>query len=339
MSETWDETFDVVAVGAGAAGLAAAITAAAEGLKVLVVEKSSVWGGSSALSGGGVWIPFNPLMEAAGGKDTLDAALTYMDTVAPDIGPATSRERRLAYLNTGPKMIQFLLDQGVAIEQEPTQPDYHAEQPGGRKGRLMEPKFTNARRLGAWEATLRPAPRPYAVKTGEGARVGRGFTNLESTWTLIRIVLRHRIAQLFGWRPITSGAALMAQLMMAAQRLGVTVRLNCPLKHVIFEDGRAVGYVEVEQDGQTRRIAARAGVALCAGGFAHRGRRFRMAQQGLDGVYSSASPDDTGDVIKLADEMGAETALMDEAWWGPSDGLPGRHPGGFSSGSGRCPTR
>jgi 3-oxosteroid 1-dehydrogenase len=327
MAQAWDEAYDAVIVGSGAAGLTAAVTAAAAGLQALVVEKAQVWGGTSALSGGGVWIPANPLMQAAGGGDTLDAAMTYMDHVVAEAGPATSRERRLALLNTGPEMISFLLDKGVGIEQESTQPDYHAEQPGGRKGRLMEPVFTNGKRLGPWLKTLRPAPRPYAVKTGEGARVGRGFTSLTSTLTIFKVVLRHRLAQLAGWTPLTSGAALVAQLMMAAQRAGVPVRLGVALRQVVMEDGRAVG-VEVEEGGRIRRIQARAGVLLCAGGFAQ-DSAMRMAHQGVDGRMSSASPDDTGDVVKLAAGLGAETALMDEAWWGPSVLYPGDNPGFF----------
>lgn len=324
---TWDETFDVVVVGSGAAGLTAAITAAAEGLRPLVIEKADLWGGTSALSGGGIWAPANPLMQAAGGNDSLEAALTYLDAVVDDDGPATSRERRLALLTAGPQMIGLLLDQGVALEQERGQPDYHAEKPGGRKGRLMEPVLTNGRRLGPWLATLRPAPRPFAVKTGEGAAISRGFTSLTSLLAIAKVVLRHHIAKLAGWEPITSGAALVAQLMMAVQRAGVPVRLGCALRRVVFEDGRAVG-VEVERAGVVSRIGATAGVVLCAGGFA-RDAAFRAPRQGVSGDMSSASPDDTGDVIKLADEMGAATALMDEAWWGPVVIYPGGVPGFF----------
>jgi 3-oxosteroid 1-dehydrogenase len=322
MAQAWDESFDAVIVGAGAAGLTAAITAAAAGLKPLVVEKQPVWGGSSALSGGGIWVPFNSLMQKAGGGDTLEAALTYLDNTVENMGPATSRERQLAFLNTAPEMIDFLLAKGVELEQEPTQPDYHAERPGGRKGRLMEPVFTNGKRLGPWLETLNPAPRPYAVKTGEGAKVGRAFSNLESTLTVLRVILRHRFAQLRGWAPMTSGAALMAQLMVAAQRAGVPVRLRTPLKEVVMEDGRAVGALVTDPDGRVRRIEARAGVILCAGGFAH-DAELRSKHQGVDGSHTSAAGGDTGEVIRMADGLGAQIALMDQAWWGPSVIYPG----------------
>src|SRR5687767_13699203 len=133
MSQSWDESFDAVVVGSGAAGLTAALSAASQGLRTLVVEKAAFWGGSSALSGGGIWIPLNPFLQATDDPDTFEAAQTYFDEVVEDAGPATSRERRLAYLEAGPQMIAFVLGKGVELEQEPTQPDYHAERPGGRK--------------------------------------------------------------------------------------------------------------------------------------------------------------------------------------------------------------
>jgi 3-oxosteroid 1-dehydrogenase len=327
MPQVFDETFDAVIAGAGAAGLAAALTAASKGLNTLVVEKAALWGGSTALSGGGVWIPQNPLMQRPGEADTAEAAATYFDAVVEDAGPATSPERRRAYLAAGPQLIAFLLEAGVGLEQEPTQPDYHAERPGGRKGRLIEPVLTDGKGLGPWLATLRPARRPYAVKTGEGSRVARGLTSLDAAATVAKVIARHKWLTARGQAPMTSGAALAAQLMMAAQRAGAEVRLSSPLRRVILEDGRAVG-MEIESGGQRRAIGASAGVFLCAGGFA-RDPAFRGAVQAVDGLYSSASPDDTGDAIKLAGELGAATALMDEAWWGPSVLYPGGVPGFF----------
>jgi 3-oxosteroid 1-dehydrogenase len=115
MPQAWDESFDAVVVGSGAAGLTAALTAAAQGLKTLVVEKAPLWGGSTALSGGGIWIPLNPLMQKPGEADTPEAAATYFDAVVAEAGPAASQARRRAYLEAGPQMIAFVLERGVEL--------------------------------------------------------------------------------------------------------------------------------------------------------------------------------------------------------------------------------
>jgi 3-oxosteroid 1-dehydrogenase len=323
--DAWDESVEALVVGSGAAGLTAALTAASEGLRTLVVEKAGFWGGTTALSGGGVWIPANPLMQADGPEDTLQAALAYLDSVVEDIGPATSRERRLALLTAGPQMIAMLLEKGVEIEREPNQPDYHAEQPGGRAGRLMQPPITNGRRLGPWLDTLRFTSRSYAVKMNEGAKLARGFSSPSSALGLLRVIVRHHVLKARGWTPLAGGAALATQLMLGLRRADVPVQLSTPLRRVVMENGRTVG-VEVEHEGHVRRIQATRGVFLCAGGFA-RDADFRQTHQGQTGAMSSASPDDTGDAVKLADELGAGTALMDEAWWGPVLLYPGGKPG------------
>jgi 3-oxosteroid 1-dehydrogenase len=138
---------------------------------------------------------------------------------------------------------------------------------------------------------------------------------------------RDRLMRLAGRVPLTSGAALAAQLMMAAQRAGVTVRLGAPLRRLVVEQGRVVG-VEVGDAAAPRRIGAPAGVVLCGGGFA-RNPDMRRALQPVDGQYSSASPDDTGDAITAAREVGAALDLLEEAWWGPCVLYPGDNPGFF----------
>src|ERR1700761_2309122 len=105
---SFDRTVDVLIVGSGAAGLVAALTADDEGLSTLIVEKSEKIGGASAYSGGGLWIPNNHVIKQAGVNDSLEEALTYMETVIEDVGPASSKERKLAFLREGPEMVRFL---------------------------------------------------------------------------------------------------------------------------------------------------------------------------------------------------------------------------------------
>src|SRR5687768_12202859 len=112
-SSAWDEEYDIVMAGSGGAALAAGATAAAGGLRTLVVEKGRFWGGTTSYSGGGIWIPCNPLLLADGVQDSVEEALLYLERIVGDVGPASSRERKLAFLNTGPEVVQFLIDQGV----------------------------------------------------------------------------------------------------------------------------------------------------------------------------------------------------------------------------------
>src|SRR5581483_4320306 len=150
-----EPAYDVVVVGSGAAGLAAAATAAARGLRTLIVEKTRYWGGTTAYSGGGIWIPNNPLMVADRAGDSLEQALAYLDAIVGDVGPASSHERRLAYLRHGPEMIRFLIGEGLRFERTPRYPDYYPEKPGGRVGRQLEPALVDGRRLGPLLDTLR----------------------------------------------------------------------------------------------------------------------------------------------------------------------------------------
>ncbi|HTP23172.1 MAG TPA: FAD-binding protein, partial [Solirubrobacteraceae bacterium] len=123
----WDSEFDVVVVGTGGGALTAAVTASWRGLKTLVVEKTSTWGGTTAYSGGGVWIPANPLMIQDGVNDSLDDALRYLDDIVGEVGPASSPERRRALLQGGPEMIAFLSGLGVRWQRVVRYPDYYPE--------------------------------------------------------------------------------------------------------------------------------------------------------------------------------------------------------------------
>src|SRR5690606_34215351 len=162
-----EQQFDVVVVGSGAGGVTAAIVAAKHGLRTVIVEKSRLWGGSSGLSGGGLWIPNNPVSVAAGLQDSFDEALTYMETVIGDVGPASSRERKVAFLQKGPEMVRFLQDEGVPFVPAMEYPDYYPDKPGGKIGRSIEADFFDLRRLGSLGDSLRRSPVPIPFYSGE----------------------------------------------------------------------------------------------------------------------------------------------------------------------------
>ena len=145
----------------GAAGLVASLTAREQGLRALVVEKSDKIGGASAYSGGGLWIPNNPICKAAGVRDSFEEALQYMETVIKDVGPASSRERKVAFLKNGPELVSFLLRCGFKFHRVPVPgyPDYYPDQPGGKAdGRCLEGHVFNTRRLGEWRKHLLSYP-------------------------------------------------------------------------------------------------------------------------------------------------------------------------------------
>src|SRR5258706_7213502 len=142
-------TVDLLIVGSGAAGLSAAVRARALGLDVLVVEKSSVTGGTASLSGGALWMPNNPLMLAAGATDSESAAIEYLDACVGEPRPASSPARKAAYVRAAPRLISFLCEQGLTFMYSEGYPDYYPELPGGHlRGRSLMAEVFDRRRLG-----------------------------------------------------------------------------------------------------------------------------------------------------------------------------------------------
>ncbi|GAA1008130.1 hypothetical protein Aple_045250 [Acrocarpospora pleiomorpha] len=160
MDEQWDKVVDILVAGSGAAGLTAAITAADARLDVLVVESTAKWGGTTAISGGGLWMPVNPLMVRAGVADSREEALRYMQEAIGEAGPASSGERRRAFLDSGPEVVRLLGRLGVRWRRSPDYPDYYPDRPGGKVGRGIEV----ARRStpSGWDPGIRPREPPTA---------------------------------------------------------------------------------------------------------------------------------------------------------------------------------
>lgn len=310
--------FDVVVVGSGAAALATAATAAASGLSTLVVEKSRYWGGTTSYSGGGIWIPANPLILADGVDDSAEEGLRYLDEIVGDVGPASSQERRLAFLRSGPAAVTFLIGEGLELQRTRRYPDYYPDKPGARIGRQLEPAVFDGRKLGPLLATLRrpPGAPPYVTQIDDFDRLTVSFRTIRGFARGARL-----LARTAAWRasrrvPLSLGPSLVAQLMAIARRHGAEVWLESPLRELVVEDGRVTGVV-VERGGERVQVQAERGVVLAAGGFA-RNAELRQQHQGVSGEWSSAVGADQGDAILVATAEGAATALMDDAWWGAS---------------------
>jgi 3-oxosteroid 1-dehydrogenase len=319
---TWDRSVDLVIVGSGGGGFVAALTAAHAGAEVLLLEKREVVGGSTAMSGGVVWMPNNPLMAAAGVSDSYADALGYFDAVVGDEGPWSSDERRHAFLTGGLRMVEFLRGLGVGFLYCPGYNDYYTELDGGSAvGRAIEPVPFDARQLGEWRQKLQPgmaARVGLAVKTNEMRymthfnRSARCLAVAARVWTRTTLArARHQVL-------LTNGAALIAQMLKVALERRIPIWTDAPVEDLIASDGRVVG-VRTVKDGEPTLVEARKGVILAAGGFAHNTemRQTYSGDQAADGRWTWANPGDTGEVLNAAMRLGAKTALLDEAWWIP----------------------
>ena len=320
---TTDQTsdnYDLIIAGSGAAGLSAAISAARSGLKVIVLEKESLWGGVTCYSGGVLWTPAHHLMLADGGQDSEEQALTYMERVIGDAGPASSPARRSTFVRNAARIIKLLEEEGMEWSYQRGFHDYYSEETGASDCRGVGAKVFDGKKLGPWLATMRrsAAYPPVAVAADEMIPI---LTPLTHPWTMARVVLRTLWWRLCQRLPLTVGQSLAGQLMLVAQRHGVDVKLNTAVKDLIVEDGKVVGVV-VQHNGQANRLRARAGVMLCAGGFAQNGA-FRRRYQKIGAEYSAAvNPGDSGDLIQLGMAHSAATALMEAAWGMPTVVLP-----------------
>ena len=320
---TWDFAADLVIVGSGGGGMAAALAATDAGSTALVLEKQPLIGGSTCMSGGVVWVPDNPVMRAAGVPDSYDEAMAHFEAVVGDVGPASSFERRHAFLTAGPEMVAFLQACGVEFVHCPGYSDYYSNLEGGHDvGRAIEPVPWDGRALGAWLSKLQPGLAQslgLAVMTNEARSLSHFNRSIGAFTTSARVVLRTYAAKARRQALLTNGASLIGQMLAIALDRGVSIWTDAPLDDLIVEDGRVVG-VLATRDGKQQRIEARQGVLLAAGGFAHNGKmraEFGGAQPNT-GKWSMANPGDTGEALQTAMRLGAQTALMDEAWWMPS---------------------
>ena len=331
MTGQWDESVDLLIVGSGGGGMVAALAALDSGLAPLIVEKQALVGGSTGMSGGMVWMPNNPLMQAEGIADSHEDGLAYLADVVGDVGAASSPARREMFLTAGQEMINFLLRKGIRLERCAGWSDYYPNHKGGNAaGRAVEGIPFDAAELGSWRDKVQPPLAKsygFVVKTNE-LRAVQYFNRAPRAFAIAsRVLLRTAAARIRRRDILTNGASLIAQMLKALIELGggePPLWTNAAMEDLMVEDGRIVG-ARITRDGSSLNIQARKGVLLAAGGFAHNAemRRRYSGDQPNEGQWSIANPGDTGEVLQTAMRLGAKTDLLDEAWWLPSTGLAG----------------
>ncbi|ANE79796.1 3-ketosteroid-delta-1-dehydrogenase [Mycobacterium adipatum] len=322
MSSQFDHTVDVLVIGSGGGGMTAALKAEAAGLSTLIVEKSAKFGGSTALSGGGIWVPGAPAQRRAGYTPDPEGVFDYLKNIT---GGLVSDARLRAYVDAAPEMMDFLehCSDWFEFVWKPGYADYYPELPGGsERGSTINVPEIDLRKLGAEEQNLL-APLALAPKgIWFAPKDLRLFYQVRQNWrgkaVLVKLIWRMFRARVFGDRMAAIGQSLMARMRLALQEHDIPLWLSAPMTELITDvDGRVVGAV-VERDGAAIRIAARGGVVLATGGFDHDMQWRRRYLPLLERDWSFGNPAATGDGIRAGEKVGAATDLLDEAWWFPA---------------------
>ncbi|WP_344477238.1 3-oxosteroid 1-dehydrogenase [Nonomuraea monospora] len=313
--------YDVVVIGAGAAGMTAALTAAKRGLSTVVIEKAPTFGGSAARSGAGIWIPNNEVILAAGVQDTPAKAATYLARV---VGGTVPVERQQAFLSAGPAMLSFVMrNSPLRFRFMDGYSDYYPELPGGMpNGRSIEPAQLDGNILGAELTRLNgpyiPTPAGMVVYSADYKWLTLAAVNPKGLEVSAACLLRGTEAALRGEKPLTMGQSLAAGLRAGLLAAGVPVLLNTPLLDLIVEGGRVTGVLT-----PSGPVRARRGVIVGSGGFEHNAAmRARFQRQPIGTSWTVGAEANTGDGIAAGERAGAALDLMDDAWWGPSIPLP-----------------
>lgn len=319
---------DVLVAGSGCSGMSAAITAGHHGLKVLIVEKEAKFGGTTARSGGWLWIPGTSLARDWGIVESPETARTYLRHEA---GNSFDAARVDAFLTTGPEAVDFFIGKtALRFDMPLTFPDYHAEAPGGTQGgRSMVTRPFDGRELGPLIKDIgMPLPEltVFGMMLGSGKDIVhfmRATKSLTSAIYVVKRLSKHLVDVMRHGRgmTLTNGNALAGRLAKSALDLNIPLWLSSPVRKLIVEDGAVRGAI-VERDGRPIRVIARRGVVLACGGFPHDvSRRKAMFPHAPTGTehFSPGPVGNTGDGLRLAEAAGGrvEDALPHAAAWVP----------------------
>jgi 3-oxosteroid 1-dehydrogenase len=323
-----DLEVDWLVAGAGAAGMTGAVVAHQLGGTVLVAEKASVYGGTTAKSGGVAWIPGNHRQTAVQVQDSVEEGYAYLKAL---IGDSVCDARIVAYAYRAQEMLQFMMRHShVEYSALPHYMDYYEHIPGYKAGgRSMDNSPIDLRRLGADAKTIRlghyDGLLPFNVTVEEGQRMQA--MDAGAYFLVLKMMLRYlldipgRIKRQRDNR-LTLGPALVARLRLSLQDRGIPLWLDSPVQELLQRDGRVYGAL-VKHEGRLQRIHVRRGVMLATGGFSHNaGMRKQYQQSPIGSDWTAAAPGATGDAVIMGEQLGAALGFMECAWWSPTYKIP-----------------
>lgn len=326
----WDHTVDLLVIGSGAGAMAAGIVARDRGADVLLIEKSDRYGGSSAMSGGSLWIPNNHLMAEAGIADSREDSLAYLQEITAGAVP---KEKLETYVDTAPEALRYYHEHThMRMLALPAYADYYPRAKGSKEGgRSLDPMTFDARSLGDDLLRMRDQNAQMLV-------FGRIFMTIPESrmmftrargWVGLMMRLMMRYVLDLPWRFksrrdrfLAMGNSLVGMLRQSTLDRKIPIWLETPARELIMEDGRVVGAL-VEKNGTTLRIRAERGVILAAGGFeGNQVMRDKYLPNPTKVEWTCANKHNTGDAIEMARQVGAGLEFMDEGWWGPVTVVP-----------------
>ena len=310
MAMNWDRDIDVLVVGTGGSGLVAAILAADRGASVLLIDRSDKVGGTTAVSGGGAWIPLNHHMSDIGATDSRERAIAYCTRLAAGRTPPELIE---TFVDTGHVMAKYIEEHAPGEFHASTLPDYQSEFEGAAHGgRSLDPGLFELKELGEWASKLRPSPLMFVPMTMDEALKSQGQPH---TIPMKQIVERMK-AGLEG-----AGNALVGRLLKACLDRGIEIQLGTRARELVRDGGRVIG-LRAEREEADLYIRARGGIVLASGGFEWNDE---LRERFMPGpiTHHCTPGDNTGDALVMSQEVGADLGNLGEAWLYPGALIPG----------------
>jgi 3-oxosteroid 1-dehydrogenase len=335
MTQNWDKEVDTLVVGSGAGGLLSALVAADNHADVLVIEKEAQWGGTSATSGAGIWIPNSDQARAAGFEDNVDDAFKYVRALSKENVPDANIR---AFVENASPMLRWVTNNTEISYQAFPYPDYHAENPGGSPTgyRTHMPLPIDGKKLGKDVENLRFASPAASLFGYLNWHFDETYIILFRApgwwWHLTKSLARYWFDWPFRFksrkdRRLTLGNALLGGLRLAINEKKVPLWLESPLEELITEKGKVTGAI-VRHEGKSLRIRAKKGIVLAAGGFdKNQMMRDENAPLYRNANYSGGTGGNTGDSIRAGTAIGADTLNMQSAWAAPVFYVPGEDRG------------